>query len=178
MRCSVYIAVTQDGFIAREDGDVEWLEQYSQENEDYGYHDFMESVDVLILGRNTFEKVVNFGDWAYGDKTVVVMSSEHMILPPEVPETVRGVTLSPAALLKQLESEGKKHAYVDGGITIQSFLRDGLVDQLILSRVPILLGSGIPLFGELEEELELEHSETLTFDSGIVQSHYTVRPQS
>ena len=172
MTLSVYIAISLDGFIARPDGDVSWLDPYT---EDCGFEEFFASVDCLVMGRNSFEKVLSFDvEWPYGEKRVVVLSRAGVEIPEGLSGTVEQMAGSPAEVVAALTERGCKHLYIDGGATIRGFLAAGLVDSIILTRVPLLLGSGIPLFGELEKEFGLEHVATRSFDSGLVQSEYRV----
>lgn len=176
MKASVYIASSLDGYIAREDGDIDWL--HSSDNndasEDYGYEKFIGSVDALIMGRNSFEKVLSFDKWPYDDKCVVVLSSHSVAIPDELKTSVESSMLEPSALLVALESRGINHVYIDGGKTIQSFLRAGVISDFIITRIPILLGGGIPLFGSLDRDINLKHISTQSYSSGLVQSKYEV----
>ena len=171
----VFIATSLDGFIARPDGGIDWLEKF-EDTEDYGYGAFMARMDGLIMGRGTYEKVLGFGGWPY-TKPVVVMSRS--LGPEDVRADLKGrVTIesaSPRALGAALAAQGWRHAYVDGGKLVQSFLRDGLIADITLTRIPVLLGEGRPLFGALDRDLDLEHVETRSFDPpGFVQSVYRV----
>jgi dihydrofolate reductase len=176
IRASVYIAASVDGFIARKDGSLDWLEHDSG-GEDYGYGDFMAAVDTIIMGRNTYEKVLTFEGWPYESYSVVVLS--HTLNVHDVPRHLAGkveiTSATPAALVETLAAAGVQHLYVDGGKIIQSFLREGLINELIISRIPVLLGEGIPLFGTLACDIKLTHVETKTFASGLVQTRYRVR---
>ena len=176
MKASVYIATSLDGFIARENGDIDWLPGRGSEgsDEDYGYKEFMDTVDVLVMGRKTYEKVLTFNEWPYGDKPVVVLSSGSVNIPEHLARSVESMSCSPAELVRQLSERGARHLYVDGGKTIQGFLDAGLLQQLIITRVPILIGGGIPLFGQLKRDIKLRHSDTRQFASGLVQSKYEV----
>ncbi len=178
MKCSVFIATSLDGYIARADGRIDWLEEAHRSaaaGEDFGYQEFFDGVDVLILGRKTFETVRGFPEWPYGEKRVVVLSQTLHQLPADCPPSVRLTEQSPAEIVKSLERESFQHAYVDGGSTIQSFLAAGLVSDLTITTIPILLGSGLPLFGRLTEDLPLLHEKTRVFPNGFVQSKYRVR---
>ena len=170
---AVFIATSLDGFIAREDGALDWLPQPSAED-DYGYTDFMASVDALVMGRKTFETVLTFGVWPYGKRRVVVLSSGAPAVPEARRSSVEVLALEPADLLRRLGDDGVRRVYVDGGQTIQRFLRVGLIGELVLTRVPVLIGSGIPLFGELAEDVALEHVATQAFPNGLVQSRYRI----
>ena len=180
MKISVYIATSLDGFIARPDGSLDWLPT-GQEGQDYGYADFWASVDALVMGRGTFEKVLSFAEWPYGEKPVYVLSHRPLELPPGLPGRVQVLSGTPqgviGAILGSPLPGGRKvgHIYLDGGKTIQGFLREGLVDELTITRVPVLLGSGIPLFGALEGDMRLVHLETRSYPDGLVQSRYAVK---
>jgi dihydrofolate reductase len=171
MKASVFVGTSVDGFIARVNGELDFL---PPEPEPHGYDEFMASVDALVIGRNTFDTVLGFGGWAYGAKPVFVLSTRDL---PPVPEgaVVERMSGEPAAILAELEPRGIGHVYVDGGITIQRFLRAGLIQRLIVTRVPVLIGSGIPLFGALPRDVVLEHVATRQYASGLVQSEYVVR---
>lgn len=181
MKISVYIATSLDGFIARENGDLDWLPGSDgggdDAGEDYGYHEFMESVDVLVMGRHTFEKVLGFGEWAYGKTKVVVLSSKGIEIPEAIKETVESRSCSPVELVEELHQSGAKHLYIDGGKTIQGFLKAGLIDELIITTVPVLIGKGLPLFGALEQDIKLQLIESRSFEKGFVQSKYKILKQ-
>ena len=176
MKASVYIATSADGFIARENGDIDWLfcAGEAEEGEDFGYAAFTSTIDAMIMGRNTFQKALSFDEWPYGEKRVVVLSKTLTELSAELPDAVEIVALDPQSTLSQLEDNGVKHVYVDGGKTIQSFLRAGLIDEMIITRIPILIGRGIPLFGSLEGDIKLRHILTNSFSNGLTQTKYAV----
>ncbi len=176
-KVSVFIATSLDGFIARKDGSLDWLDAANETvsaGEDCGYLEFMQSVDALVMGRNTFEKVLSFGDWPYGDTAVIVLSRNPISFPDSLPDTVKHSSEDPKTLCNRLSNEGVKHIYVDGGITIQRFLAEGLVDDILITVIPVLLGEGIPLFGPLAQDISLKHTGTKTFDFGFVQLRYNV----
>jgi len=175
VKCSVFIAASMDGFIARPNGDLDWLpgEESGIPEEDHGYFEFMSTVDVVIMGRGTFEKVLTFGGWPFR-KPVVVLSSRPSVIPPELPKSVEAMSGSPAEVVARLESRGLKHAYIDGGVTISRFLEAGLIQRMIITRIPVLIGSGIPLFGRLTRDVRLKHVATRTYESGLVQTEYQV----
>jgi dihydrofolate reductase len=170
MTVSVFVGASVDGFIARRDGALDFL---PDDAEPHGYDELMASVDTLVIGRKTFETVLSFDAWPYGDKRVVVLSSR----PVDV-SAARGVVEQmggpPAEIVSRLAASGARHLYVDGGITIQGFLRAGLVQRLVVTRVPVLIGEGIPLFGALPRDLQLRHVATRSYPSGLVQSEYQV----
>ena len=177
VKASVFIATSLDGFIARSDGSVDWLDQANAcvpEGEDCGYKDFIKTVDVLVMGRNTFEKVLTFGEWPYGDKAVVVLSRRGVVIPTSLSTSVSSSNETPERLVERLSSGGAQHLYVDGGQTIQSFLNAGLISEITITEIPILLGAGKSLFGPLESDIMLEHVITIAYPFGFVQSKYSV----
>lgn len=176
IRFSVFIATSLDGFIARKNGDLDWLpgSDGKKSGEDYGYQEFFTAVDTLVMGRNTYELALTFGEWPYRGKKVVVLSSRFPKLLTRLAEGVEGTSASPAELARQLEASGSTHVYVDGGRTIQGFLQAGLIQDMIITRVPILIGDGIPLFGLLAQNIRLRHESTRSFANGLVQSSYQV----
>lgn len=176
MRVSVYIATSLDGYIARSNGDIAWLERLGNPNdpEDYGYKEFMASVDCLVIGRNTFEKVLSFPRWPYENKRVIVITATLTEVPEQVKDKVELHAGDALGLVSKLKAEGYERIYVDGGKTIQSFLREHLITDITLTRVPILLGEGLPLFGPLASDVLLHHVKTEAFASGLVQSSYEV----
>ena len=183
VQTSVFIATSMDGFIARLDGSLDWLTDGTETAGDAdrsGYAEFFASVDAIVMGRKTFETVLGFGAWPYEDRRMIVLSRrpEAVMIPPELRGRVDASSADPAALLALLEHDGVSHVYVDGGLTIQTFLAAGLVDELIVTRIPVLIGEGIPLFGPLPADRRLHHVETRTFSigagHGVVQSHYRI----
>jgi dihydrofolate reductase len=171
---SVYIATSTDGFIAREDGAIDWLPTGGDPGEDYGYRAFMDSVDAMVIGRATYDVVRSFGGWAYGDMPVVVLSTRQLEIPAKIARTVETMSASPTEVMRRLAERGVRHVYVDGGRTIQAFLADGLIRRLILTRVPLLIGRGLPLFGRVPHDIALRHVETRSYPSGLVQTEYEV----
>ena len=173
MTVSVFVGTSIDGFIARLNGDLDWL---PADAEPHGYDEFIASVDAIVIGRKTYETVLSFGEWPYGEKRVVVLSSHPLDL--SVPRgrgaSVEQMAGEPADIVSQLGERGVDHVYLDGGLTIQGFLRAGLVDRLIITRVPVLIGEGVPLFGRVPSDIRLEHVQTRSFPSGLVQSEYRV----
>lgn len=173
--CHVFIATSLDGFIARQNGDIDWLENVPTGGEDHGYEAFMEGVDGLFMGRGTYEKVLSFDNWPYR-KPVVVLSTtlQQSAVPARVADKVRISALAPNEIVEVVSREGWKRAYVDGGQLIQAFLRAGLIESLIITRIPVLLGSGLPLFGPMPHDQRFQHVETTAFPSGLVQSKYCI----
>jgi dihydrofolate reductase len=174
--CSVFIATSLDGFIARKNGDLDWLPGSDGEegSEDYGFHEFFASVDALVMGRNTYELALTFKEWPYRGKNVVVLSSGFPKIPKKLAEGVEGTSSLPKELIHRLASSGSAHVYVDGGKTIQSFLRANLIQEMTITRIPVLIGEGISLFGTLPHDIKLQHLSTRAFESGFVQSKYKV----
>ena len=175
--CRVFIATSLDGFISRQDGSIDWLEQANRlvpPGEDCGYAAFMNSVDALVMGRATFETVLRMSPWPYGDKPVYVLSRTLSALPPGAPPSVRLVCGEPASVVSLAEAHGCRSLYVDGGLTIQAFLADGLIHELIITSVPVLLGAGRPLFGPLPGDIKLRLLRSRAYPFGFVQNHYTV----
>lgn len=171
----VFIATSLDGFIARRNGDLDWLMKHNTEGEDYGYDAFMASVDGLIMGRGTFEKVMSFGEWPYPKPVIVISRSlTSDAIPAALKAKVRLSKLTPKALMEQLHNEGWSRAYVDGGKVIQSFLAEELIDDMTLTHIPILIGDGLPLFGPTPRDIDLELIETHAFPSGLATSKYRV----
>ncbi|HJZ79188.1 MAG TPA: dihydrofolate reductase family protein [Pyrinomonadaceae bacterium] len=162
-----------DGFIARANGDLDFLPPGG--GEPHGYEEFMASVDALVIGRKTFETVLGFDTWPYGAKPVFVLSTR-ALAPAPSGAVVEHLSGDPKEIASQLEARGIQHVYVDGGITIQRFLRAGLIQRLIITRVPVLIGDGIPLFGSLLRDVRLEHVATRHYSSGLVQTEYRIVP--
>ncbi len=174
MTVSVFVGTSIDGFIARQNGDLDWLPAGG--GEPHGYDEFMATVDTLVIGRKTFETVLTFGEWPYGPKRVVVLSSHPVDLSVAVARggVVEQMSGEPAGIVSNLAARGARHLYVDGGVTIQGFLRSGLVNRLVITRVPVLIGDGIPLFGSLPRDVRVRHVATRSYASGLVQSEYEV----
>lgn len=170
MKLSVFCGVSVDGFLARSNHALDFLEAGGQES--HGFDEFYRSVDVVVIGRNTFEVVLTFGKWAYGKKPVVVLSSRKLDLSAVKGGVVEQMSGEPAEIVKQLKARSFKHAYIDGGITIQRFLAAGCIDRLVITRVPVLIGAGIPLFGSVPNDIRLRHVATRWYKGGLVQSEY------
>jgi len=169
----VYIACSLDGFIARKDGSIDWLMDIpNPENSDYGFSAFMERIDGIIMGRSTFETVVSFRQWPY-TKPVYVLSHTLKDVPPRLRDKAEVVQGDLQDIIASLNSKGIKHLYIDGGKTIQSFLKLDMIDELIITRIPIILGSGIPLFVDMDREIKLELTQTKILNKDLVKSTYT-----
>lgn len=177
IKCSVFIATSLDGFISREDGSIDWLikaNTLAPTGEDCGYKSFISTVDRLVMGRYSFEKVLSFDAWPYGSLPVLVMSSQAIVIPENLRHCVSISSETPIELVDRLSKEEAKHLYIDGGVTIQRFLASNLIDELTITLIPVLLGSGRSLFGKLKSDIELHHVETRTFEGGFVQIKYQV----
>jgi dihydrofolate reductase len=173
----VYIATSLDGYIARKNGNLDWLmERPNPENSDYGFSEFMERIDGILMGRNTFETIVAFGQWPY-TKPVFVLSSKLNRVPDDYLEKASIVSGDPKEIIQDLKNKGIEKLYIDGGKTIQSFLKQDLIDELIITRVPIILGSGIPLFTDMDQEMKFRLKDTEILNEDLVKSTYTrIRP--
>jgi len=177
-KVSVYIATSLDGYIARKNDDIEWLDEASAgvpEGEDCGYGELMKTVDLLVLGRRSYDKVLSFGKWPYVEQAVHVLSSKPIRFPDHIPDKVSCSSETPLELCERLSAEGVQHIYIDGGQTIQRFLAAGLVDEITITMIPVLLGDGIPLFGPLPSDINLSCLSATRFDFGFVQLKYGVR---
>src|SRR6476620_4868183 len=171
MPVSVFVGTSVDGFIARPDGALDFLPPGG--GEPHGYDEFIATVDAIVIGRKTFETVLAMENWPYADKRVVVLSSRPIDL-SKAGGVVEQLGGAPEEIVAKLAATGARHLYVDGGITLQRFLRSGLVQRLVITRVPVLIGEGIPLFGALPHDIRLQHVATRHYSSGLVQSEYQV----
>jgi dihydrofolate reductase len=175
MKASVFVGTSVDGFIARHNGDFDFLPEGG--GEPHGYNEFIATVDVLVIGRNTFDKVLTFDTWPYHDMRVVVLSNRAIDTSAIAGARVERMCGPPPAIVTRLAAEGAQHAYIDGGITVQQFLRAGLIQHITVTRVPVLVGQGIPLFGSLPQDVKLRHLRTQAYASGLVKSEYEVAGQ-
>ncbi|HEX3167874.1 MAG TPA: dihydrofolate reductase family protein [Chitinophagaceae bacterium] len=171
MKTTVYVGTSLDGFIARKDGDIDWLVKYQNKEVHDSYNEFINRIDAMVIGRGTFEKVLSFPEWPY-EKKVFVLSTSLKQIPGTLNEKATLVAMKPAELLNYLSDKGFSNIYIDGGKVIQSFLREDLVDELIITKVPELIGTGIPLFGYLDNDLRFEHIKTNIYSDGLVKSQY------
>src|SRR5712664_3940570 len=169
---SVFIGTSVDGFIARKNDELDFLPEGG--GEPHGYTEFIASVDAIVIGRKTFEKVLTFGTWPYGERRVVVLSRRPVDLSVVSGGVVEQMAGAPAEIVSQLAARGVHNLYIDGGDTIQRFLRAGMIQRLIITRVPVLIGEGVPLFGALPHDVRLRHMATRHYPSGLVQSEYHI----
>jgi len=177
MKLSAFIATSLDGYIARQDGNLDWLDRANASmpaGEDCGYNAFIASVDTLVVGRMTYEKALGFGDWPYGHRRVVVLSGSRPTIDEQLRKTVEHAHESPRSLATRLAREGAMHVYVDGGVTIRGFLQDGLIDEITITTIPVLIGEGRPLFGVITDDIPLSLKAVKVYSFGFVQATYAV----
>ena len=170
---SVFIATSLDGYIADKNGGIDWLHAIpNPDNDDMGYVEFTNDIDALVMGRTTFETVCGFDvDWPY-NKPVFVLSNMLKEIPESHKEKAFLVKGTLTEILDQIHEKGFYRLYIDGGTTIRNFLKADLIDEMILTTIPILLGGGAPLFSELPNELKFELLGTKTYLNQITQHHY------
>ena len=184
MKCSVFIATSVDGFIARADGSIDWLHSAGNQKADMndqidmGFNDFVSSVDCMVMGRKCMEVISNMNltpeQWPYGNIRIIVLSNTLKEAPSNMTKNVELYSGDLHALMNQLESEGFNHAYIDGGTTIQGFLQLKLINEITITRAPLILGGGIPLFGKLEQNIKLIESKATAYPNEFVQVQYKV----
>src|SRR5678816_4167087 len=167
MKTSVYIGTSLDGFIAKTDGNIDWLTQYANDDAIRAYEEFMNGIDAIVIGRGTFEEVLTFPSWPY-EKKAFVLSTSIKQVPDILREKITVLSMKPKELLNYLSGNGFSSIYVDGGKVIQAFLKEDLIDNLIISKVPVLIGSGIPLFDYLDTDLQFGHIQTQVSSNGLV----------
>ncbi|MCW8914352.1 MAG: dihydrofolate reductase family protein [Magnetovibrio sp.] len=168
-----FMGMSLDGFIARQDHSLDWLMKFDTTDEDHGFDAFMDSVDGLVMGANTFKTVLGFDSWPYTKKVVVMTRSlSPQDIPAELQDKVRLSSQSPEELMQQLRDEDWSRAYVDGGQLVQSFIRSGLLADITLTILPTLIGSGVRLFGALDADQDLELMNSQSFGSGFVTNCY------
>ncbi|HAT1658034.1 TPA: dihydrofolate reductase family protein [Legionella pneumophila] len=176
-KISVFIATSLDGYIARKDGSIDWLMEansLASPGEDCGYRSFIATIDTIIMGRYSYEKVITFDEWPYGSLPVIVMSSKPIQVPEHLQHIISVSNQSPSDLVSELAHHGIQHVYLDGGITIQRFLQNNLIDEIIITLIPVLIGSGRPLFGFLENDIKPKHLSTTSYPGGFVQIKYRI----
>jgi dihydrofolate reductase len=171
MKSKVYIGTSLDGFIARKDGDINWLTKFANQEAIHAYEKFLSGIDAIAIGKGTFEKVLTFPSWPY-EKKVFVLSSSIKHVPDIVKEKATLLSMIPEDVLIYLSTKGFSSIYIDGGKVIQDFLRKDLIDELIIAKAPVLLGNGIPLFEYLETDLQFIHIRTEVQSNGLVRSYY------
>lgn len=177
MLMSVFCGISLDGFIARKDDTYDFLSSAQNGSQGpMGFQEFWKSVDAVLIGRRTYDVVRSHEQWFYGKMPVFVLSSKPL-LPPPKGGSVEHIQGTPREVAKKLARRKFRHIYVDGGITLQSFLREGLVDRIVVTRLPVLIGEGIPLFGAVRKDVMLEHVGTRE-SGGAVQSEYHVKNKS
>lgn len=171
----VFIATSLDGFIARKNGNIDWLLSRDDPDEDHGYQDFIKNIDGLVMGRGSFEAVAASEPWPY-ERPVVVLSKTlaSSPVPDRLTGRVRFVDMTPKATMEMLAMEGWRRVYVDGGQIVQSFLREGLIADMVVTQVPVLIGEGRQLFGSIDSDIPLAHVMTKAFPSGLMQSLYKI----
>ena len=173
--CCVFIATSLDGFIARPNGSLDWLDRVNERvpaGEDCGFREFLATIDALVMGRRSFETVAGFPDWPYGSTPVHILSSSLKRASGRYADRVKISDESPGDCVSRLTAGGARRIYVDGGETIRRFLRESLIDEMTITRVSVLIGQGVPLFGALETDIPLRHVETRVYPFGHVQSRY------
>lgn len=173
MGCRVFIATSLDGYIARPDGGLDWLPsgEGSSPGDDHGYTAFMADIDALVMGRKTYDIVLGFGSWPY-TKPVFVLTHSTKPLPVPKGGQCEAISGTPQEVVAKLAKRGLHNLYVDGGATITQFLAAGLIESMIITRIPVLIGAGIPLFGALPNDIPFRHVATRSYPSGLVQSEY------
>ncbi|GLS91451.1 dihydrofolate reductase [Psychromonas marina] len=184
MKCSVYIATSVDGFIAKKDGSVDWLHQVGcldaemGEHADMGFAAYMASIDCMIMGRKCMQSIADMHltpeQWPYGNTRIVVLSNTLTTFPDNMKGRIELYSGDLQQLLTQLESAGHKHAYIDGGMTIQAFINLKLINEMTITRAPVLLGEGIPLFAKTAKEVTLHNTQAIAFANGFIQEKYSV----
>jgi len=168
----VYIATSLDGYIAEKDGGIDFLDKIpNPDKSDMGWNKFISKIDAIVMGKNSFQKVQSFGFWPY-DRPVYVLSRSLRHVPEDYQDKVTLLSGCPNEIVTDLSSKGHQHLYIDGGIVVQSFLKEDLVDYLIVTKIPVILGNGIPLFGNQENQLWFELEKTETHLQQLVTCHY------
>jgi dihydrofolate reductase len=177
MTNTVHCAMSLDGFIARKDHSIDFLESLEppQDGEDYGWAEFFDPLDGMVMGRNTYDVVLGFKVWHYGDKKVMVLTTRDI----EIPDFITGEVIpfegTPEQALEEMKKRDCTELYIDGGEVVQQFLSAGLVDKMIIATIPILIGDGIPLFGELDKDMLFEVTDLIKYDNGLVMTYYQLK---
>ncbi|MEP5339664.1 MAG: dihydrofolate reductase family protein [Algibacter sp.] len=169
----VFIATSLDGYIADKNGGIDWLHSIANpDNIDMGYSEFISQIDALVMGRKTFETVCGFDiDWPY-QKPVFVLSNSLTRVPDKYKDKVVLIKGTLTGILDQIHEKGYYSLYIDGGKTIQSFLKEDLIDEMTITIIPYLLGRGIPLFAELPNRLDFECVNSKVYLDKIVQNYF------
>ena len=167
----IFIGTSLDGFIARRDGSFAWLTQFANYEAINEYKEFIKGIDAILLGRNTYETVLGFTEWPYQHK-VFVLSNSIKEVPENLRKKVTVLSMKPGEILHYLSNKGFSNIYIDSGKLIQSFLKENLVDEMTISKAPVLIGSGIPLFGDLDIDIHFKHIKTQVHANGLVRSYY------
>lgn len=185
MKCSVFIATSLDGFIARNNGSVDWLHTSGKpdadmrDQADMGFNDYLSSIDCIIMGRKCMEVISNMNltadQWPYGDKRIIVLSNTLSQAPENMKGKIELYSGDLTQLIEKLENEGHEHAYIDGGKTIQSFIQLGFIKELTISKAPIILGEGIPLFDKMNSNIELTQAKSMAYPNDFIQIKYTIK---
>ncbi|MES9833665.1 MAG: dihydrofolate reductase family protein [Candidatus Thiodiazotropha sp. DIVDIV] len=177
MTSYVYIAQSLDGYIAGPNGELDWLDEIDNpEQSDFGFSAYMSNIDALIMGRKTYEKVLSFGMWPY-DKPVFVASNSLCELPVVADGKAFLLSGTPKEMVRSLNERGCFNLYVDGGSLIQSFLIANLIDKIIITTVPVILGGGITLFGKMPRRFKLNHLDTEVLINQLVKTSYDVEKE-
>ncbi|WP_394175244.1 dihydrofolate reductase family protein [Thalassotalea litorea] len=175
LQCTAYIATSLDGFIAGESGDLSWLDAANAlmpEGEYCGFSAFMDSIDYLVMGRNTYEKVLSFGgDWVY-NKPVIVLSSRYLAIPEHLKDKVSASSQPIHELCEKLMLQGAKRVYIDGGFTIRRFIEAKLLTDIEITLIPTAIGKGVSLLSGLAQEQKFTLLDTKVYDFGFVQLKY------
>ena len=184
MKCSVFIATSADGYIATSEGAVDWLHTSGNQdadmsaNPDMGFHHFIASVDCMIMGRKCMQTLADFNlapeQWPYGDIKIYVLSHSVSVAPENMRNKVEMYSGDILALINKLASDGYQHAYIDGGKTITAFINQQLINEMIITKAPIILGEGIPLFGKIEKPIKLLEANATAFPNDFIQIKYSV----
>ncbi len=168
----VYIATSLDGYIARRNHSLDWLDELSNpENDDFGYASFMLGIDALVMGRNTFDKILSFNEWPF-NKPVFIVSNSLKNIPTDLQGKAKIINGTVTEMLDEIHQSGYKELYIDGGQTISTFLAEDKIDEMTITRVPRLLGDGIRLFDFIGIDLQFEHVETISYSNGLIKSYY------
>jgi dihydrofolate reductase len=172
-RNMVFIATSLDGYIADKEGGLDWLFSIPNPQQiDMGYNAFINQIDAIVMGRKTFETVCGFEcPWPY-TKPVFVLSKSIKSVADTYADKVELVSGNLNEVVKSLHQKGHQRLYVDGGSTIQSFLQEDLIDDLILTTIPVLLGGGSPLFGDLAKPIDFEFVSSKVYLDKVPQVHY------